>query len=641
MASNNTPFIPKHLVVLAELETREKEQYYNIMLNNGSKFHRTENGQYVLNMRILAPGVKKQANAKRREQQVSNSLPFEERLQRLQSDNPISVTFGGQAELFDYSSYPRFSVLIANDGDSVSPRPKLLSWLMRAIEEIYDARFAHEAAEVGRGESDLVAEQVSSLFPAFVVKRLSTKVGLRSLVDQTCWDLLYNSHVYRRDYLEVEMFCRFLQEFYDHDDLLFFLYVRSVVAKQLHVSFKTRWTKNDGPGRQPKSLWLSHRECVHVAKTVFGDANESMCRDFLSIVQPQMVGQKATPAADGKPQQPDSRRIDITQFLHLAVVGYHQTRPDDQDQVDPAGGLDPRQQNPFGGHGNGDGGDGMVFGMGSAGAGPSGGSPTPLPSRSPSGGGYMSRFNPRESASGHVVHSGNVYPNQDVYDRGEGQFSEEDEYLSRLQRDREELQRMQQEQLDDDQGQDFRDEMLDGQDFNDPSMSGQQLDSSFDMDDLNLTPDNAGKPSGGGQSLADFAKQRQQMAELDQAYSSPTVPAPQGDDEQYDGGGSDEPENLDDIRHEREQEFLQMSCAPVYEFPEDIAGSIVDELADRLHHKMTAALGEEARRRPQGLPDDPDEYDDIVVTCLQSDDLQADMAAARDLMLTYVKDRMG
>ena len=416
MASNNTPFIPKHLVVLAELDTRQKEQYYNLMLHNGAKFHRAENGQYVLNMRVLAPGVKKAAVAGRAREQVSNSLPFEERLQRLQADAPIAVSFTGQAELFDYNSYPRFSVLIANDGDNVAPRPKLLSWLMRAIEELYDARFAHEAAEVGRGESDFVAEQVSSLFPAFVVKRLSTKVGLRSLVDQTCWDLLYNAHVYRRDYLEVEMFCRFLQEFYDHDDLLFFLYVRSVVAKQLHVSFKTRWTKSDGPGRQPKSLWLSHRECVHVAKTVFGDANESMCRDFLSIVQPQMVGQKAVPASDGKPQQPDSRRIDITQFLHLAVVGYHQTRPDEQDPNDLGDVMDPSLQSPFGG-GAREGG-GMEFGMGSAGP---GSLSSGLPPRSPSGGGYMSRFTPRETADNELVGS-NVYQNQNEFAGGGAEF---------------------------------------------------------------------------------------------------------------------------------------------------------------------------------------------------------------------------
>ena len=142
----------------------------------------------------------------------------------------------------------------------------------------------------------------------------------------------------------------------------------------------------------------------------------------------------------------------------------------------------------------------------------------------------------------------------------------------------------------------------------------------------------------GGQSLADFAKQRRQLAELDQQYSAPEQ-STSHNEEFY--GETDEHENLDDIQEEREKEFLDMFCAPVYEFPEDIAGSIVDELADRLHHKVTAALAEEEKRRPQGLPQDPDEFDEVVVNCLQADELQTDMAAARDLMLTYVKDRMG
>jgi hypothetical protein len=275
---------------------------------------------------------------------------------------------------FDYNSYPRFSVLIANDGDKVQPRPKLLSWLMRCIEDLYDSRFAHEAAEIGR--EDLVdAENEASIFPLFVVKRMSMKVGLRSLVDQTCWDLLYNAHIYRRDYLEVEMFCRFLQEFYDHDDLLFFLYVRSVVAKQLHVTFKTRWAKSDGPGRQPKSLWLSFRECVSVSKIVFGDANEAMCRDFMGIVTPQMVGQKG----DGVGAA-DTRRIDITQFLHLAVVGYHQTRPqDDFDEGAPRTGGGMTGEDIFAGRTM----PGEVV--------------PPVPSVAPSNGDYMSRFAPRST----------------------------------------------------------------------------------------------------------------------------------------------------------------------------------------------------------------------------------------------------
>ena len=119
---------------------------------------------------------------------------------------------------------------------------------------------------------NLVSEldQHLNSFPVFIVRQLSTLVGLKSLVEQTCWDLLYNSQFYRNDFLEVEIFMRFLQEFYDQDDLLFFLYVRAVVARTLHISFKRRWAKSEGAGRPQKSLWMSYREAALVSKAVFG-----------------------------------------------------------------------------------------------------------------------------------------------------------------------------------------------------------------------------------------------------------------------------------------------------------------------------------------------------------------------------------
>ena len=60
--------------------------------------------------------------------------------------------------------------------------------------------------------------------------------------------MAYSVEFYRRSSLEVEMFARFLQEFYDYADLLFFLYVRSVVSKVLNVSFKQRWAQWTGGG---------------------------------------------------------------------------------------------------------------------------------------------------------------------------------------------------------------------------------------------------------------------------------------------------------------------------------------------------------------------------------------------------------
>jgi hypothetical protein len=331
--SSGNQFQPTRVVVLAELPTREKEKYYQMLLSNKARYHRDEKGRYVASIRLLAPGVKKEVEVKKiTGVNKGDSVPLEDRLGRLQNEF-VTVKIAGVEE-FDYSIYNRFSLLIAMNGDVVKPKPQSLFWLMKKIESLYDSRFIHEKMDVERDDISLGENaSISSIFPVFIVKRFSTEKGLiKTIVDQNCWDLLYNVHVYRHDYLEVEIFARFLQEFYDNDDLLFYLYVRSVISKVLNVSFKSRWGKADGPARQPKGLWMSYRECVQVARIVFGIQNETMWRRFLEIINPQMVGQKTELA--------DSRRIDITQFLHLAVVGYHQTVP--------AGSHNPTDNNPTG-----------------------------------------------------------------------------------------------------------------------------------------------------------------------------------------------------------------------------------------------------------------------------------------------------
>ena len=112
------------------------------------------------------------------------------------------------------------------------------------------------------------------------------------------------------------MFARFLQEFYNPEDLLYFIFVRNTIAKSFHVSFKGRWAKADGgPGRQPLPLWMSYKECLHITKVLFDDDNK--VREFMQILNSQMVGQKSDVS--------DTRRIDISMFLHFAVVDYHQT----------------------------------------------------------------------------------------------------------------------------------------------------------------------------------------------------------------------------------------------------------------------------------------------------------------------------
>jgi hypothetical protein len=271
----SAPFDPLRVVILSELSKRDKGIYYNILANNSAKFYRDSEGRIVANVRLLSENAVSQRQRKvaEREKAEVKDLPFEERLKRLSNIGSLNVQVVG-VEPFDYSAFARFSALIAIDGDVVRPRLRALSWLMRLIEDAYDGRFVHEKMDVERDNDpaadDLDADQHLSSFPVFLVRQLSNLVGLKNLVDQTCWDFLYNAVRYRSEFLEVEIFLRFLQEFYDQDDLLFFLYVRAVVARTLNISFKRRWAKGESAGRPQKTLWMSFREASLVSKAVFG-----------------------------------------------------------------------------------------------------------------------------------------------------------------------------------------------------------------------------------------------------------------------------------------------------------------------------------------------------------------------------------
>lgn len=79
------PFNPSHVIALSELSTREKEKIYSILLENDVSLRRMENGQYVCDVRLLAPGVRKidPKEASKKAKSSSSHFPIEDRLKYL------------------------------------------------------------------------------------------------------------------------------------------------------------------------------------------------------------------------------------------------------------------------------------------------------------------------------------------------------------------------------------------------------------------------------------------------------------------------------------------------------------------------------------------------------------------------------
>ena len=243
--------------------------------------------------------------------------------------------FHFRSEVIDLAEYRQFISLLRDVGPECA-RPRVMSWVMRGIEDIYDARYIHDTVELTNddGLDDLDDEATAALtnrssldFPKFVVEFFFKRFGMRNLVEQNCWELILNVAVMRRESLAMELFSRFMMERYDADDLLFFLYVRYTVQKTLNFNFKARWADGRSSKAQREAdLWLSYRECFTISKTVFGNDQDPMCREFLHMVESQLVGKKRSGASGH-----DTRRIEVYQFLLLAVSTYHDARPDDGD----------------------------------------------------------------------------------------------------------------------------------------------------------------------------------------------------------------------------------------------------------------------------------------------------------------------
>jgi hypothetical protein len=309
------------MVVMSQLSDAEKERYFEFLLENNVAFGKVENDYWVANVRVVVPNnggfSEEHENAaagagSAEEDDLHRRRAQRKRTRALAKGNSVKI-FGRRASrppqemarvvsaiatarsLFDYSCYPKFSSLVTLR-DSLRPRRRHYAWLMKMIEEIYDDRYDHDTADLRNAERharlgtdskipEENTDRLSNIFPVFVVDFLSKRFGLRSLVDQHAWDLLYNVHALRSSHLEVELFARFLEEYYDPDDLLFFLYVRSVVQKELVVNFVNRWTSaSRGRERIPKPVLLNYRECQIVARIVFGSEQDPLYVSFMGMV---------------------------------------------------------------------------------------------------------------------------------------------------------------------------------------------------------------------------------------------------------------------------------------------------------------------------------------------------------------------
>lgn len=97
---------------------------------------------------------------------------------------------------------------------------------------MYSLRFVKDTQSIAK-QTDAPSEP----FPYFVGEFFLNKYEKKTVLDQQCIDFLLSLEFYSRTNKEIGLFAKFLSEEYDVDDLIFFLFVRSCIEKEMKMFF--------------------------------------------------------------------------------------------------------------------------------------------------------------------------------------------------------------------------------------------------------------------------------------------------------------------------------------------------------------------------------------------------------------------
>jgi len=112
-----------------------------------------------------------------------------------------------------------------------------ISQLKYVIEEIYSIRFIKDTSSLKNQIGKKTEIEGSEPFSVFVVDFYINKFVKKQIVDQHALDLLMSIEYYKEINREVGIFTKFLTGEYDTDDLIFFLFVRSCIEKEMKIMF--------------------------------------------------------------------------------------------------------------------------------------------------------------------------------------------------------------------------------------------------------------------------------------------------------------------------------------------------------------------------------------------------------------------
>ncbi len=207
----------------------------------------------------------------------------------------------------------------------IRAKKKTLYDLRFYIEEIYTIAFlkyTYFLRTIIKGNSQ-DTEKAWPKFSKFTYDFIYNKYKKKQAVDQNCMNIMLTVDFFQKDNEDIKIFSYLLSGKYNTEDLLFFLFLRNNIEKELGISFlekakdETKIQHKENKELIFIDFYLNFQQCSKIICQIFNLEDEILINQVIKRIEPYLV--KDT-------QSSNFNCISTTNFLVYLMEDFHNSR---------------------------------------------------------------------------------------------------------------------------------------------------------------------------------------------------------------------------------------------------------------------------------------------------------------------------
>ena len=297
--ADNEGEVPTEVIIFSNLSKEEKIKYFNFFIANDTIFNREPEGTWIAEIDIFEDDKQESEDLK---------LSKNEDMKKLRQSKFRTTKK-------DYDTIYSKLIKVINPPPGIKGTKMNLSAIKYMIQEIYSLKFLKDTQALFNKE-----DSESEDFPVFVGNFLINKFPKKDALHKKAIDFMLSLDFYGLKHKDIKIFQQFVTEEYDANDLIFYLFVRSCIEKELKVFFLEKAKENLGQGvygQENDDIMIPVKKCEKLAKAIYGTDEEELSNEFMDNIKKLLD----TDAADEK-----KKHLKANAILNMSLANYHDSR---------------------------------------------------------------------------------------------------------------------------------------------------------------------------------------------------------------------------------------------------------------------------------------------------------------------------